>query len=243
MWTVCWRGMAVRAGDTGGMTVQQAELGLVATWIEDATWHRRGFRQSRLRWMPEHAVSMALRYTRGRVEHTSLTHAATLATQIEDLHDDLGHVLREIALRLRSVNAKAHGAELELCHALMGLDDGDLDWLAQGRWLRAEDTRRGRKHVEKAIAGLPWANPLNEAWELMQMRGLLEAALAHLENAFCDLTRELSHSVGWDLVGRRCQMTALTLRLRVAENVGERPEQTLSQVYPPMPKVRLTSDW
>ena len=64
-----WDGGVQVVGRWGRMNsvTSQAVVRDPADWIEDMTWHRRMFRHSKFRWVPEDPIAIALTWTRGQL--------------------------------------------------------------------------------------------------------------------------------------------------------------------------------
>lgn len=157
----------------------------VDDWVNDLTWHRRMFSQSRFRWFGEDATTVALRHTRGRLEFTTLNDLARLDDQLVELREHVLRLLTAVAHPLQDVRR-------ELTHtwgealSVAGLTPGRA-----GQIMWASGPPLSNRETQRVLGGIPWSNPLTEVWELLQLVGMYEAAANLLEDAVCDLATEL----------------------------------------------------
>lgn len=179
------------------------------------------FGESMFRWVPEDAVTIALRWTRGRVVHETPGHLRTLDRQISALGDYASPI---DAAMLDLINAATATGDLDKGIALLGLTPQQFTT----ERLIALSARHDPKHPEirRALRGIPFANPFNRLWELQQMRAMYIAAQNLLEDAFCDLVVELAPTQGWDYLAGLQQRMAFPglLRGRVDQQREERGE-------------------
>lgn len=184
-------------------------------WVDDVAWHRQMLRQSRVRWTHENATAIALQFTRGQLEYRTHSDLERLSIEHLQLLDEASAVRRSIARPLRAVR-RAQVSWADALDVVCLVDDEAQLILWQGAVQGSEGTRATRR----AIAGLPWANPLTEVWELLQLSSLYEAAGAILEDAICDLADELVTE--WRDLSRVAPLTSSRspgqLLLRLEEN-------------------------
>lgn len=189
----------------------------VADWVDDLAWHRHMFAQSRFRWLGEDVTTVALRYTRGRLEFTTLADLARLDEQLVELRD---HILRLNA----SVAEPLHHVRDALPHNWTGaLNAVGLSPVQAGQIMWAGGPPLRDRETQRVLGGIPWCNPLTEVWELLQLVGMYESAAAVLEDAVCDLAEELlqdrsAPAVAAHTVDRVPQQ----LQMRIEDNLEER---------------------
>lgn len=210
-------------------------------WVDDALWHRRGYGQSMWVWTNEDAVKLALRYTSGKVLHEGVSDLRTLNRQIWELAGDTQMVQSLIAERLRRIVDAAPGREgLADAVSLLGLQLQDAL-----RIKNRKPTGTPNRDVERALEDLPYRNPITEAWELLQVQGLYQAAADILENAYCDEASALSDAAGLTVIGEQLDdASAAALLARIRMNHEDRhTRQVMTQQYPPIPRLKTLSDW
>lgn len=165
-----------------------------SNWEEDILWHRRMYGQSRFRWVAEDALSIATRYTRGRLEFSTPAHLSSLDVQLLSLlgHADQIRLAMAAPLReIRDTHRRRWGSALELID-MTELDACVITWSAIG----TTPDQVTNEDAIRALRGLPLPNPLTEIWELRQMLGMYQAAADVLEDASCDLVLELATTRG-----------------------------------------------
>lgn len=200
----------------------QAVLREPADWIEDMTWHRRMFRQSHFRWVPEDPMSIALTWTRGRLVHETPHHLRLLDNQLSALRgfacgiDDA--MLGPLADAKRRCTTGTWKAGLEL----VGLTPRDIEVLRHG----APAEIAPHQEAKRALRGIPLPNPFSQVWELRQMRSMYAAAENLLEDVICDLAIELAPDQGWHNISQvtRFHRSARALQHRVEAQRAERGE-------------------
>lgn len=165
-------------------------------WIDDLMWHRRSYRQSKLRWWPDDAVLVATEHTRGRHDFTT----------VRDFAD-----LRPIRARAEALVARV---DIALGHSLsdVNLADPEMrdDWARLGalidlspadchRVVRTAAMSNLRTPPIRAVAdvvrmcdGFYFASPLLTAWELKQLRDLYRAGADVVADTMNDLLVELT---------------------------------------------------
>lgn len=194
-----------------------------ADWLEDMTWHRRMYGQSKFRWVPEDPLSIALRWTKGRLEHTTPGHLRRLDVQIHDLRNYAAGIQDAMLEPLTQARERCTKGDYETGLALVGLTSTDVGILRHS-------AIAGRVHnhpeARRALQGIPLPNPFNQVWELRQMHGMYEAADNILEDTFCDLATELTEERGWDEIAAVTlwHSTGLGLQRRVQQQRQDRGE-------------------
>lgn len=197
-----------------GMSAVAAARRDPSNWIEDMSWHRRMFRQSYFRWVPEDAMSLALQWTHGRILHETPGHLRTLDQQIIDLQLYSSGIDVATSALLEEARMKSSAADWRAGLALVGLsidDARNLRFDAQGLPVPQH------REVRRALKGWPLPNPFSQVWELRQMRGMYKAAEHLLVDALCDLVVELAPTHGWHNLSQvtRYNNSAKQLRTRV----------------------------
>lgn len=192
-------------------------------WLEDMAWHRRMYRQSRFRWVPEDPLSIALTWTRGRLEHKTVAHLQTLDVQLCDLRDFAAGIDDAMTPLLRQARRHSAASGWSEGLALVGLSATDADKLCRRT---AKPGGAGHPETRRALRGFPLPNPWSQVWELRQVRNMYAAAEAIMEDVFCDLTLELHPTHGWlSLAEVTLQhLTANQLQLRVQDQRETRGE-------------------
>jgi hypothetical protein len=184
--------------------------------MDDVYWHRRMYSQSRFRWVTENATSIALRYTRGRLEFSAPGHLPALDHYRMDLETYVWAVRMVMAPPLRESRAVYAGSWSQ---ALETIDMTEpearaITWAAVGVTTSDAVTR----DVARVLRGFPLPNPLTEVWELKQLLGMYEAALGLLEDAVCDLVVELQPTHPLAHLAHLAHLAPLTLS-RTAEQL------------------------
>lgn len=205
-------------------------------WIEDMSWHRRMFRQSSFRWVPEDPMSIALHWARGRLVHETPGHLRLLDQQIRDLHSYAFGIDVAISARLDEARKKTAGEDWRAGLKLVGFTSTEV------KFLRLDTLGLPvppHQEVRRALHGWPLQNPFSQVWELRQMRGMYRAAENLLEDALCDLAVELAPRHGWHNISQvtRSNNSAKQLLARVEEQRELRgepgdPRRVPSQQYP-----------
>lgn len=197
------------------VSVTSATLRQPEDWLEDMAWHRRMYRQSRFRWVPEDPLAIALTWTRGRLEHQTVAHLHQLDVQLRELRtfaagiDDATIPLLRRARRHSLSDGWGEGL------ALVGLTAEGADELC-----RRTARPGGHSHPDarRALRGFPLPNPWSQVWELLQVRSMYAAAEDLIEDVFCDLTLELKPLHGWrplaEVTLRHRTETALQVRVQ-----------------------------
>ncbi len=191
-------------------------------WVEDVTWHRRMFRESKFRWAPEDPMRIALTWTRGRVVHETPGDLKRLDEQLMGLRDYASHIDDAMVARLEEAKHRCTRADYEAGLGLIGLTQLDVDILQ----FHARRQPTPNRAVKRALSGIPWPNPFSQVWELRQMRSMYTAADNLLEDAALDLAVELAPTHGWDYLAQlmRSAHSGKNLQWLVDEQRRERGE-------------------
>lgn len=159
-------------------------------WADDLQWHRRAFRQSRFRWLPEHVLEIVTLHTGGQLEFTKIKDLQRIAAyQATVAH--YGHQIRvTMAKPLRTARDVFGGWEPVAELLDLGLiETRGIVWSAMGESPVATAT------TDYVLDGIPMSNPLIESWELKQALRMYQAAYDVLEDTLCQLVDELAGSV------------------------------------------------
>lgn len=199
----------------GDMTAAPA-LREPSDWLEDMTWHRRMYDQSKFRWVPEDPMSIALTWTRGRVEFTTPGHLRRLDVQLHALREYAGGIQDAMLDPLALARQRCHWTDYQAGLDLVGMTQTDVDILRRNAL-----GGRVRDHPEakRALRGIPLPNPFSQVWELRQMYGMYAAADSILEDTFCDLAAELAEDSSWD------SLVPLTVHHHTGNGIRLRVEQ------------------
>lgn len=183
-------------------------------WLEDMTWHRRMYDQSKFRWVPEDPIAIALHWTRGRLEFTTPGHLRRLDVQLHALRDYAAGIQDAMLdpLELARQRCRDYAAALQL----VGMTQVDVDII---RYSALGGRVRNHPEARRALRGIPLPNPFSQVWELRQMYGMYSAADDILEDTFCDLASELASERGWD------DLAPLTLYHHTGRGLEMRVEQ------------------
>lgn len=207
-----------------------------AVWLDDLRWHRHMFDQSRTRWTFEHALAVALSFTGGRTDFTTVADLRRLQqaqAELVEYGDQARLALAETLRAAQPVFGPRWGSALEAI-GMTRLDWDILAWTTAGRMSLATNAE-----VARTVEGLPVPNPLTEAWELRQLWQMYEAATNILEDALCDLVVELTElrpaAVLLEATGEWAEY-ALLQRVEAARDArgGPRdPRRAVHQTYEP----------
>lgn len=213
MWWVCWW-----EGGGHGIMVCVSASAAVRTpgdWLDDMAWHRRMFRQSRFRWVPEDPLSIALAWTRGRLVYETPRDLRFLDERLSALREFAAGIDDAMLAPLSEAEERCTPADWQTGLGLVGLAPRDVTVL---RYSAPSDVAPHREAV-RALRGIPLPNPFSQVWELRQVRGMYSAAEDLLEDTFCDLAVELAPTQGWEHLARMTvhHTSARTLQLRVED--------------------------
>jgi len=161
----------------------------VEVWLNDLHWHRRMFREARFRWSGEDVMAIITRYTGGQLSFTTVHHLELLQRYQLQLGEYSSQVRNAMAEPLQLANESLGGEWVPTSDALRMsvVDCKATTWFAIG----VTPEERTNVNVKRVLHGLPFANPLIEAWELKQLWRLYETAVDLLEDTICDLVDEL----------------------------------------------------
>ena len=165
-------------------------------WLDDMRWHRRMFAQSKVRWAPEDARDIALRWVHGRCSFETPGHLRRLEAQHLHLLEHTAQIQDAMAPDLKAVRNTLHRSSWAEAFDLLGMTERESSVITI--MSRPLDPKRPNPDVRRALRGIPLANPLSRVWELRQMHTLYDAAANLLEDELCDLATELAPAHGWD---------------------------------------------
>ncbi len=164
-----------------------------ANWLEDMSWHRRMFRQSHFRWVPEDPMDIALSWTRGRLLYETPGHLRILDRQRHALHTFASGIDNAMVAPLGEAERRCRPEDFRQGLDLVGLTKQDVVLLRFFAPPEVEPHREARR----ALRGIPLPNPFSQVWELRQMRSMYRAAEDILLDVYCDLILELVPQHGW----------------------------------------------
>lgn len=180
----------------------------VALWVDDFTWHRKMFAQSRWRWFPETAVNIVAHKTGGRLDFASTADVPFLEGAIAKVLAQRNVALMAMAEKIIETHDVID--DFASIAELLGLTD--LECLDAVQLFNATQPNvASNQHTREVLAYVPFRNPLTEAWELKQLLRVHDAAATVAEDALCDLLEEL-------LQTRPIQVLVPLVRSRASED-------------------------
>ena len=191
-------------------------------WLEDASWHRRMFRQSHFRWVPEDSLAIALAWTRGRLVYETPGHLRTLDQQRHALHEFAAGIddsmVAPLNLAEQACGPRRFRQGLELI-------DTTLEEVTLLRFFAPRSVEQHRE-AQRALRGIPLPNPFSQVWEMRQMRAMYQAAEDLLLDVYCDLILELAPHHGWHALAQlgRDNRSEAALRATVEDQRRRRGE-------------------
>ena len=159
-----------------------------ALWVDDFTWHRKGFRQSRWRWFPETAIAVVAHKTGGRLDFSSTADVSFLEEALDQVQRQ--REIAQWAIAEKMVQTREVIPNLDTIAELLGMPATECShtvWL----YKMTRPAVTSDQHTREVLEYVPFRNPLTEAWELKQLLRLYDAACAIAEDALCDLLDEL----------------------------------------------------
>ncbi len=191
-------------------------------WVEDMSWHRRMFAQSKFRWAPEDPMALALTWARGRLVYDSPAHLRLLDERRMDLADFASQIDDAMVAPLTEARRRCKRKDWLAGLELIGLTPTDVEILE----FHAHRRPIPNREVRRALRGIPLPNPFSQVWELRQMRSMYTAAENLLEDTLCDLVVELAPTQGWDYLGQLMSypISGSSLRWLVDEQRRDRGE-------------------
>lgn len=162
-------------------------------WLEDLMWHKRMYRPARFRWWPEHLVDICTKTTGGQLDFSTLTHLQLLPRHRNSIRDVVDQFSGAIGQRLADAyltigSYDTIGAELGLTMAEIRsmVIWSDVDNAGPEGWSHPQINR-----VLRVVGRQPFRSPLIEAWELLQLSRMYQAAADIFEDLTVDLIGEL----------------------------------------------------
>jgi len=177
------------AGTPGG----DERLERAARWLDDLMWHKRMYRPARFRWWPEHLVDICTKTTGGRLDFTTLAHLQLLPGHRNSVRDVVDLFSGAIGQRL--ADAYLTIGSYDTIGQELGLTMTDIRvmviWSAPENagpdgWSHPQISR-----VLRVVGRQPFRSPLIEAWELLQLSRMYQAAADVFEDLTVDLIGEL----------------------------------------------------
>lgn len=202
-------------------------------WLEDMTWHRRMFRESHFRWVPEDPMGVALTWTRGRLTFETPKHLLFLDDRLDSLREFAAQIDDAMLSPLADAQRELTPAAWRNGLSLIGLTPARVEVLRRAAPRRLTPNPEARR----VLRGIPLPNPLSMVWELRQVRGMYAAAEDLIEDAFSDLALELAPTCGWDCLAESTLLrSARSLQTRVQQQRARRgepgdPRRTATQRY------------
>lgn len=176
-----------------GTPAGDERLERAARWLEDLTWHRRMYRPARFRWWPEHLVDICTKTTGGQLDFSTLAHLQLLPrhrNSIRDVVDQfsgaIGQRLADAYLTIGSYETIGQELGLTMAEIRSMVIWSDADNAGPEGWSHAQITR-----VLRVVGRQPFRSPLIEAWELLQLSRMYQAAADIFEDLTVDLIGEL----------------------------------------------------
>ena len=164
-----------------------------ARWLDDLLWHRRMYRPARFRWWPEHLVDICTKTTGGQLDFCTLTHLQLLPrhrNSIRDVVDQfsgaIGQRLAAAYLTIGSYETIGHELGLSMAEIRSMVIWSDADNAGPEGWSHPQISR-----VLRVVGRQPFRSPLIEAWELLQLSRMYQAAADVFEDLTVDLIGEL----------------------------------------------------
>jgi len=211
----------VTATAPAGHSAARVRRARAETWLDDLTWHRRMFQQSRFRWTGEHVLSIVTRYTGGQLVFSTVEQLELL----QDYQRDVRGYSHQCRLAMAEPLQQAQqtlGGRWDPTGEALGMSVVDCEaivWSAVGEPPEA----RTNVNIASVLHRLPFANPLIECWELKQLCGMYQAAVDVFEETICDLVDELAGAVPIEqVVTASGSLSAGGLRARVEDARGRR---------------------
>ena len=176
-----------------GTPAGQERLERSARWLEDLMWHKRMYRPARFRWWPEHLVDICTKTTGGRLDFSTLAHLQLLPQHrhavrdvVEQFSGAIGQRLADAYLTIGSYETIGEQLGLTMAEMRSMVIWSDVDNAGPYGWSHPQITR-----VLRVVGRQPFRSPLIEAWELLQLSRMYQAAADVFEDLTVDLIGEL----------------------------------------------------
>ncbi|GGL85493.1 hypothetical protein GCM10011589_47380 [Modestobacter marinus] len=176
-----------------GTPAGQERLERAARWLQDLMWHKRMYRPARFRWWPEHLVDICTKTTGGQLDFSTIAHLQLLPRHRNSIRDVVDRFSGAIGQRLADAyltigSYDTIGSELGLTMDEMRsmVIWSDVDNAGLAGWSHPQISR-----VLRVVGRQPFRSPLIEAWELLQLSRMYQAAADIFEDLTVDLIGEL----------------------------------------------------
>lgn len=215
-------------------------------WIDDLSWHRQVYKQSKFRWWDTEAVLVATEFTGGRNNFRTIADLRELERYRISVSEYALTCQRALGLALKDVRSNLNLSGWDRVGDLLDLDPGECASSSFfATWADPYDSRQISnpqvRRIRRMCDGFFFASPLLLAWELKQLWRLYQAAEDVLEDTLVDLLVELRETARTqDLVRAIGMSTEAGLDDRIAMQrdargpVGD-PRRIPQQTFGPLP--------
>ena len=176
-----------------GTPAGDERLERAARWLDDLMWHKRMYRPARFRWWPEHLVDICTKTTGGRLDFSTIAHLQLLPRHRNSIRDvvdrfsgAIGQRLADAYLTIGSYDTIGVQLGLTMAEIRSMVIWSDVDNAGPDGWSHPQITR-----VLRVVGRQPFRSPLIEAWELLQLSRMYQAAADIFEDLTVDLIGEL----------------------------------------------------
>jgi len=176
-----------------GTPAGDERLERAARWLDDLMWHKRMYRPARFRWWPEHLVDICTKTTGGRLDFSTVAHLQLLPQHRNSVRDvvdlfsgAIGQRLADAYLTIGSYDTIGHELGLSMTDIRVMVIWSAPENAGPDGWAHPQISR-----VLRVVGRQPFRNPLIEAWELLQLCRMYEAAADVFEDLTVDLIGEL----------------------------------------------------
>ena len=220
-----------------------------ARWLGELYWHRVSSSGSEFTWGEVDVTRIFLRFARGRCEFDALEHLVALAGQQQRLYEHFEPVGLVAAEMLTRAQHELPPQDWPDARTMLNLDRVSASMAMWPAQVRPENVPAALEHpeVRAVMHGYAFPNPLSRAWELLQVLGMYESAIAVFEDMICDLATELQPDHGWISLAQHCSRGAgftvspSQMRRRVEGHHDERgragdPRRRVRQDHGPAPQ-------
>ena len=176
-----------------GTPAGEERLKRAARWLDDLMWHKRMYRPARFRWWPEHLVDICTKTTGGQLDFSTMAHLQLLPQHQSSVRDVVHQFSGAIGQRL--ANSYMTLGSYDTIGRELGLTMAEIRSMVI--WSDAENAGpKGWSHpqisrVLRVVGRQPFRSPLIEAWELLQLSRMYQAAVDIFEDLTVDLIGEL----------------------------------------------------
>lgn len=205
-----------------GTPAGQERLERAARWLDDLMWHKRMYRPARFRWWPEHLVDICTKTTGGQLDFFTIAHLQLLPRHRNSIRDvvdrfsgAIGQRLADAYLTIGSYDTIGVQLGLTMAEIRSMVIWSDVDNAGPEGWSHPQISR-----VLRVVGRQPFRSPLIEAWELLQLSRMYQAAADIFEDLTVDLIGEL-----------RGQRPDEVLAMASASGTVTRMEQRIERAY------------